>query len=114
MKILSAISSATRRVAAFAKGYDAVNEPFSRQRREAYIERAGEDKQLSTEKRNKIINLHRDLLRNAPEAVSQDQQVRVNVVGCLGGKMFASFSDAKDAAADLLGGLGTQDDSDEE
>ena len=102
MKILSAIFSATRRVAAFAKGYDAVNEPFSRQRREAYIERAGEDKQLSTEKRNKIINLHRDLLRNAPEAVSQDQQVRVNVVGCLGGKMFASFGDAKDAAAEVM------------
>ena len=102
MKILSAIYSATRRVAAFAKGYDAVNEPFSRQRREAYIEHAGEDKQLSTEKRNKIINLHRDLLRNAPESVSQDQQVRVNVVGYVGGKMFASFGDAKDAAKEVM------------
>lgn len=98
MKILSAI-----RKTFFAKGYDAVNEPFTRQRREAYVEHAGEDKQLTTEKRNKIINLHRDLLRNAPEAVSQDQQVRVNVVGCVGGKMFASFGDdRKDAAAEVM------------
>lgn len=103
MKILSAISRALgRKLENFAKGYDAVNEPFTRQRREAYVERAGEDKQLSTEKRNKIINLHRDLLRNAPEAVSQDQQVRVNVVGCVGGKMFASFGDAKDAAKEVM------------
>lgn len=102
MNVLSAISNVFRRVGRFAKGYDVVNEPFSRQRREAYVERAGEDKQLSTEKRNKIINLHRDLLRNAPEAVSQDQQVRVNVVGCLGGKMFASFGDAKDAAKEVM------------
>lgn len=91
-----------RKDAAFAKGYDAVNEPFTRQRRQPYIERAGEDRQLPTAKRNQIINLHRDLLRNSPEAVSQDQQVRVNVVGCLGGKLFASFGDAKDAAEEVM------------
>ena len=107
MKFLSAISNVFATIGKsergqFSKGYDAVKEPFSRQRREAYVERAGEDKQLSTEKRNKIINLHRDLLRNAPESVSQDQQVRVNVVGCVGGKMFASFGDAKDAAAEVM------------
>lgn len=102
MKILSAISGFFNKRGQFAKGYDAVNELYSRQRREAYIEHAGEDKQLSTEKRNKIINLHRDLLRNAPEAVSQDQQVRVNVVGFVGGKMFASFGDAKEAAAEVM------------
>ena len=103
MKILSAISRALgRKQENFAKGYDAVNEPFTRQRREAYVERGGEDKQLSTANRNKIINLHRDLLRNAPESVSQDQQVRVNVVGCVGGKLFASFGDAKDAAKEVM------------
>ena len=107
MKIISALSTLLHGQPApgdakFAKGYDAVNEPFTRQRREAYVERSGEDKQLSTEKRNKIINLHRDLLRNAPEAVSQDQQVRVNVVGCVGGKLYAAFGDAKEAANEVM------------
>lgn len=104
MKILSAISNvlARRRDARFAKGYDAVNESLARQRREAYIERSGEDKQLSTEKRNKIINLHRDLLRNAPESVSQDQQVRVNVVGCVGGKLHISLDGAEAAAKEIM------------
>lgn len=105
MKILSAIfgvfnKGGTR--SQFSKGYDVVKEPFSRQRREAYVEHAGEDKQLSTEKRNKIINLHRDLLRNAPESVSQDQQVRVNVVGCVGGKLHISLANAKDAAEEIM------------
>lgn len=106
MKILSAISKVFARrpanTASFAKGYDAVNEHIARQRREAYIERSGEDKQLSTSQRNKIINLHRDLLRNAPESVSQDQQVRVNVVGCVGGKLHIKLGNAKDAADEIM------------
>jgi len=107
MKIFSAISNIFARggepgCEQFSKGYDVVKEPFSRQRREAYVEHSGEDKQLSTEKRNKIINLHRDLLRNAPESVSQDQQVRVNVVGCVGGKLHISLANAKDAAEEIM------------
>lgn len=99
-KLLSAIIKSV--TARFAKGYDPVNEPFSRQRRESYVEHSGEDKQLTTEKRNRIINLHRDLLRNSPESVSQDQQVRVNVVGCIGGKLHITLAKAPDAAAEIM------------
>jgi capsid protein len=98
----SRLSNFFRRAVAFAKGYDVIKDEYSRQRRESYIERGGEDKQLSTEKRNRIINLHRDMLRNAPESVTMDQQVRVNVVGTLGGKLHATFPHDKDASADVI------------
>jgi len=98
MKTFS-ISSVLRR---FSKGYDVVKEPFTRQRREAYIERGGENKQLTTADRNRIINLHRDMLRNSPESVTQDQQVRVNVVGTVGGKLHANFTGAPDVAKAVM------------
>lgn len=90
--------------AAFAKGYDAVRDPFAeRQRREADVETTGEDKITPARKRNKLINLSRDLLRNSPESVTQDQQLRVNIVGWIGGKLYAAFGEGyKDAARDVI------------
>ena len=85
-----------------SKGYDVVRPEFEDQRRPAYIEHKGEDKQVTTAQRNKIINLNRDLMRNSPESVLQDQQVRVNVVGCVGGKLYAEFGEGGKSAADAV------------
>ena len=65
----------------FARGYEAVKGPFDEMRREAVIETRGEDKQLPAGKRLKLTNLQRDMLRNSPMRISQDQQLRVNIVG---------------------------------
>ena len=87
-------------LAHFGRGYEAVTSPFSTQRRAAMVETSGEDKQLSPTQRNQLVNLSRDMMRNAPERVSQDQQLRVNTVGCEGGKLYASFPEGYGAAAD--------------
>lgn len=87
------------RRAHFGKGYEAVTFPFSEQRRPSYVETRGEDKQLSARDRNRIINLHRDMMRNSPTRVTQDQQIRVNVVGSVGGKLYASFPAGYESAA---------------
>jgi capsid protein len=87
----------------FARGYEAVKGPFDEMRREAVIETRGEDKQLPAGKRLKITNLQRDMLRNSPMRISQDQQLRVNIVGPEGGKLHASFPTAyKEAAAEVI------------
>lgn len=87
----------------FGKGYEAVTSPFSEGRRPSYVESKGEDKQLSARDRNRIINLHRDMMRNSPTRVTQDQQIRVNVVGSVGGKLYASFpAGFEDAAAAVM------------
>ncbi|MBR2713953.1 MAG: phage portal protein [Kiritimatiellae bacterium] len=86
----------------FGKGYEAVTLPFSEQRRPSYIETKGEDGQLSARDRNRIVNLHRDMMRNSPTRVAQDQQIRVNVVGSVGGKMYASFPPAFASAANKV------------
>ncbi len=83
-----------------AKGYEAVTSPFSEQRRAAVVETQGEDKQLTPQQRNRLVNMGRDMMRNAPERVMQDQQLRVNIVGAVGGKMYASFPPEFKAAAD--------------
>ena len=82
------------RRAFLSRGYDVVKPSFKRQRRGAYIETRGEDKQLTTRERNEIINLHRDMLRNSPLRVMQDQQLRVNSIGTVGGKLYASFPES--------------------
>lgn len=104
MKLTEKIKSILKRpFASFSRGYDAVKWEYSRDRREAVVETAGEEKQLNTRDRNKLINLHRDLMRNAPEIVTQDQQVRVNVAGWEGGKIFASFGPKyTDAAKEVM------------
>jgi capsid protein len=97
-----AIAADAHGVTSFAKGYEAVTEPFTKQRRSAYIELKGEDKQLSARDRNRIINMHRDMLRNSPARVTQNQQICVNVVGTVGGKCYLAFPEKfKDAAEKL-------------
>ena len=83
-----------------SRGYEAVTHPFSAQRRAATVETGGEDKQLTPHQRNQLVNLGRDMMRNAPERVAQDQQLRVNTVGCEGGKLYASFPEGYGAAAE--------------
>lgn len=73
------------------RGYEAVTAPFNTQRRAATVETGGEDSQLTSDQSNKLVNMGRDMMRNAPERVAQDQQLRVNTVGCEGGKLYASF-----------------------
>ncbi len=90
-------------LAHFGRGYEAVTSPFSEQRRAAVVETNGEDKQLTPAQRNKLVNLGRDMMRNAPERVAQDQQLRVNTVGCEGGKLYASFPEGYgDAAEEVM------------
>lgn len=96
---LAGAALALGRRAHFGKGYEAVTFPFSDQRRPSYVETRGEDKQLSSHQRNRIVNLHRDMMRNSPTRVAQDQQIRVNVVGSVGGKLYASFPAGYEAAA---------------
>ena len=84
----------------FSKGYEAVSSPFDQMRRSAVVELQGEDKQLPARARLRLTNLQRDMMRNSPTRVMQDQQRRVNVVGHVGGKMYASFPAAFSAAAD--------------
>lgn len=87
----------------FARGYEAVQAPFDQMRREAVIETRGEDKQLPAGKRLKLTNLQRDMLRNSPMRISQDNQLRVNIVGPEGGKLHASFPEQyKDAADEVI------------
>lgn len=86
----------------FGKGYEVVNYPFSRQRRPSVVELNGEDDILRGRDRNRIINMHRDMMRNSPTRVAQDQQIRVNVVGKIGGKLYANFpAGYEDAAAQV-------------
>ena len=84
----------------FSKGYEAVSSPFDQMRRSAVVELQGEDKQLPARARLRLTNLQRDMMRNSPTRVMQDQQRRVNVVGHVGGKMYASFPAEFSAAAD--------------
>ena len=83
----------------FSLGYDATNAPYTSQRRPAYIETKKEDEHTGATSRNKLINLHRDTMRNSPIRVMQDQQIRVNVVGNDGGKMYADFGPGNEEAA---------------
>ena len=100
-KIAGAALALGRR-AHFGRGYEAVTFPFSDQRRPSYVETRGEDKQLTSSQRNRIVNLHRDMMRNSPTRVSQDQQLRVNIVGSVGGKLYASFPAGYEAAAEAV------------
>lgn len=83
----------------FSAGYEVVSDPYDKMRRAATIETKGEDRQLPAYHRARLVNLQRDMLRNSPTRVSQDQQQRVNVVGSVGGKLYAAFPDTHAAAA---------------
>lgn len=98
-KIGGAALSLARR-AHFGRGYEAVTSPFTEQRRGATVESRGEDWQMTPSQRNQLVNLQRDMMRNSPTRVMQDQQIRVNVVGNVGGKLYAAFPAEFKAAAD--------------
>lgn len=86
----------------YGKGYEAVTYPFSAQRRPSYVETTGEDGQLTNRQRNRLVDLQRDMMRNSPTRGAQDQQIRVNVVGSVGGKLYASFPEGYEDAAQAV------------
>lgn len=86
--------------ASFARGYEVITPPQDKMRREAVVETKGEDHQLPSAKRLRITNLLRDMLRNSPAFVMQNRQMCINVVGSVGGKMYAAFPKGYEKAAD--------------
>lgn len=90
-----AIAKALRpHIAAFGGGsYDAVQGDTARQHAPAIVELNGEDDILTAPNRNKLTNLMRQEMRNAPLTRTIDQQRRVNVVGLIGGKLTLTTSD---------------------
>lgn len=93
-------ASARGGAASFARGYEVITPPQDKMRREAVVETKGEDHQLPAAKRLRITNLLRDMLRNSPAFVMQNRQMCINVVGSVGGKMYASFPRGFEKAAD--------------
>lgn len=87
-------------VASLARGYEVLTPPQDKMRREAVVETKGEDHQLPAAKRLRITNLLRDMLRNSPAFVMQNRQMCINVVGSVGGKMYAAFPRGFEKAAD--------------
>lgn len=73
--------------------YHAVQGDTARQHAPAIIEFGGEDDILSANYRNKMTNLMRQDMRNAPFSRIIDQQRRVNVVGLVGGKLTMTTED---------------------
>lgn len=65
-------------------------------------ERKNEDDILGAHPRNSLVNAGRDLMRNSPTRVIMDQQLRVNVAGVVGGKLYAAFPEGFSAAADAV------------
>lgn len=99
-KIAGAVMSLTRRAVFGGRAYEATKPSTARNRAPSWVERGGEDDAVSPSERYRIVNMHRQMLRNSPTRVSQDQQIRVHVVGSVGGKMYASFPAEFKAAAD--------------
>lgn len=101
MILKSLFNRATKRRAYKGKAsYEITDPDYSGNRRRFGAETKGEDSALPTTDRNKLINAGRDLMRNSPTRVTQDQQLRVNTVGTVGGKLYASFPEGYGAAAD--------------
>jgi capsid protein len=84
-------------------GYEIVSPPYSANRRGFSVEQKGEDEILPTSGRNRLAAAGRDMMRNSPTRVAMDQQRRVNVVGTVGGKLYASFPEGyADAASAVM------------
>lgn len=71
-------------------------------RRSFAPETKGEDETLGSNARNRLVNAGRDMMRNSPTRVTMDQQLRVNVVGNVGGKLYASFPEGNAEASDAV------------
>ena len=81
-------------------GYESVSGGTQKHRAASVVELTGEDGILKTRDRNRATNQQRQQMRNAPMTRIIDQQLRVNVVGLLGGKLTLTTGDAeKDKAA---------------
>ena len=99
-KIAGVAMSLTKYAMFGGRAYEATKPSTARNRAPSWVEKEGEDGAVTPSERNRIVNMHRQMLRNSPTRVSQDQQIRVHVVGAVGGKMYASFPSEYKAAAD--------------
>ena len=99
-KIAGVAMSLTKYAMFGGRAYEATKPSTARNRAPSWVEKEGEDGTVSPSERNRIVNMHRHMLRNSPTRVSQDQQIRVHVVGSVGGKMYASFPAEFKSAAD--------------
>lgn len=75
------------------QGYDLVNPSGEGKRRQATIETRGEDEILSASLRLKVLSLTREGMRNAPQVRAIAQQLRVMIVGLLGGTLTMTTDD---------------------
>lgn len=75
-------------------GYDVVNVSGEGKRRSASVETKSEDEILNASLRLKVLSLTREGMRNAPQVRAIVQQLRVLIVGLLGGKLTLTTKDA--------------------
>lgn len=74
-------------------GLDVVNERGDGKRRQSVIEIKSEDGIVTASQRLKVLNLTREGMRNAPQVRAIVQQLRVLIVGLLGGKLTLTTDD---------------------
>lgn len=74
-------------------GYDVVNVSGEGKRRSASVETKSEDEILNASLRLKVLSLTREGMRNAPQVRAIVQQLRVLIVGLLGGKLTLTTKD---------------------
>lgn len=74
-------------------GYDVVSTSGEGKRRAATIETKSEDEILNASLRLKVLSLTREGMRNAPQVRAIVQQLRVLIVGLLGGKLTLTTDD---------------------
>ena len=75
------------------QGYDVASTSGEGKRRTATIETKSEDEILSVSQRLKVLSLTREGMRNAPQVRAIAQQLRVLIVGMLGGKLTMTTDD---------------------
>lgn len=76
-------------------GYDVVSTTGEGKRRTPTIETKSEDEILNASRRLKVLSLTREGMRNAPQVRTIVQQLRVLIVGLLGGKLTMNTKDLK-------------------
>lgn len=101
-RVARKISTVALKLWSRAAKYEAVDGGTAGNRAPSHVEHTGEDGQLTPSARNRILNMQRDMMRNSPTRVGQDQQLRVNIVGSVAGKLYAAFpAGYEDAAAEV-------------
>lgn len=76
-------------------GYESVSGDTQKHRAGSVVELTGEDGILKSRDRKRSLNQLRQQMRNAPISRTIDQQLRVNVVGLIGGKMIMTTGNSK-------------------